>query len=104
MNKNTTEPSYKPSLGKLFCEAANARFRINHSKSNQKESKLPYQNKTIFREVSLEKDDSKITNDKKSKCVIKITSNGLEATRWMLQDETLGKCNWLCSETWILCI
>ena len=80
LNKNTTEPSYKPSLGKLFCEAANARFRINHSKSNE-ESKLPYQNKTIFREVSLEKDDSKITNDKKSKCVIKITSNGLEATR-----------------------
>lgn len=80
LNRSANEPSYKPSLGKLFCEAANVRFRISYLNSNENEPKLLYRNSTVFREVSLEKDDSKIASNKKSKCVIKITTNGLEGT------------------------
>ena len=80
LNRSANEPSYKPSLGKLFCEAANVRFRISYLNSNENEPKLIYRNSTVFREVSLEKDDSKIASNKKSKCVIKITTNGIEGT------------------------
>ena len=63
MNRIANEPSHKPSLGKLFCEAANVRFRISYLNSNENEPKLLYRNSTVFREVSLEKDDSKIASN-----------------------------------------
>ena len=79
LSKSAIEPSYKPSLGKLFCDAANARFRIIHKELNEKDSKVLYQKRGSIREILIEKDDSKTNIDTLSKCSIQITCKGLES-------------------------
>ena len=78
LSKSAIEPSYKPSLGKLFCDAANTRFRIIHKKLIEKDNKVSYQRGSI-REILLERDDSTSNIDTLSKCSIQITCKGLES-------------------------
>jgi len=78
LSKSAIEPSYKPSLGKLFCDAANTRFRIIHKKLIEKDNKVLYQRGSI-REILLERDDSTSNIDTLSKCSIQITCKGLES-------------------------
>jgi len=63
-NANVNEPSYKPSLGKLFCDAADIRFRMSHLSTNKKVSNIPNQKRNTIREVVVEKDQSRSDNKK----------------------------------------
>ena len=73
------EPSYKPSLGKLFCDAADIRFRMSHLSTNKEVSNILNQKRTAVREVVVEKDLSRSDNKKLTNCNIQITTKGLEA-------------------------
>ena len=80
-SKNNEEPvSYKPSLGKLFSDAANVRFRIDYSKSVDGNINLPHQCKRNRREIIAEKDiiDRNVNDKSYNFCLFEITSKGIE--------------------------
>ena len=78
-SRETGPVSYKPSLGKLFSEAANIRLRIDYLKSHKELSIL--QDTTIpgGRKIVVEKDVSgNISHLNYRSCLIKITNKGIE--------------------------
>merc|ERR1712059_104926 len=56
--KNTGQASYKPSLGKLFSDAANVRLRMEYTTSVDGDKKFLYKQKYINRKIMIEKDIS----------------------------------------------
>ena len=79
--KNTGNPAYKPSLGKLFCDAANVRLRMEYATSMDGDTKLLDKQKYINRKIIMEKDivtDRDANAKNFDSCLIKITNNGFE--------------------------
>ena len=79
-NKDAGHVSYKPSLGKLFCDAANVRLRIDYPKLHNESKYSHYIGRNSVRKIVLEKDivSANIDDPNYNTCVTTITNKGLE--------------------------
>ena len=79
-NKDAGHVSYKPSLGKLFCDAANVRLRIDYPKLQNGSKYFNYIGRNSVRKIVLEKDivSGNINDPNYNTCVTTITNKGLE--------------------------
>ena len=78
-SRETGTVSYKPSLGKLFSEAANIRLRIDNLKSHKELSILQDTTIPCGRKIVVEKDvNGNISHLNYRSCLIKITNKGIE--------------------------